>query len=103
MKKTVNGLTYNTETAKEIGYYSKSYYCNDFNYYSESLYKTKTGNYFLYGSGNAMSKYSCSVGNIGRGGSSDIIPMTEAEAMEWCEEYDQDSLENHFSHNLEEA
>ena len=104
MKKVINGMMYNTETATEIDYYSNNYYTNDFNYYSETLYKTKKGNYFLYGSGNAMSKYSCSVGNNGRGGSSDIIALTESEAMQWMEEYgDSEIMEKEFAHTLEEA
>lgn len=104
MKKVIKGKVYNTETATEIDYYSSNYNSTDFNHYSESLYKTKKGNYFLYGSGNAMSKYSCSVGNNGRGGSSDIITLTESEAMEWMEEYgDADIMEREFSHALVEA
>lgn len=104
MKKVIDGKVYNTETAIEIDYYSSNYYCNDFNYFSETLYKTKKGNYFLFGSGNAMSKYSCSVGNNGRGGSSDIIALTESEAMEWMEEHgDPEIMEKEFSHALEEA
>jgi hypothetical protein len=102
MTKTINGKRYNTETATEIGHFNNGYYYNDFYHYSETLYKTNKGNYFLYGSGNAMSKYSCSVGNNGRGGSSDIIPLTESEALEWAEEKDQDAVD-HFSHLLEEA
>lgn len=68
MKKVINGKIYNTETAIKVDCYCSDYYCSDFNYYDETLYKTKKGNYFLFGSGNALSKYSCSVGNNGRGG-----------------------------------
>lgn len=104
MKKTIDGKTYNTETAEEIGCASSHLYSSDFGFWEETLYKTKKNNFFLYGWGNPMSKYSCSVGNNGRGGSSDIIPMTESEAIEWCEEHEQeDTLETHFSHMLEEA
>jgi hypothetical protein len=102
MKKTINGKTYNTETAKEIGSWSNNYYYNDFNHCQESLYVTKKGNYFIHGSGGPMSKYSVSVGNNCWGGSSDIIALTESEALEWAEEHDQDAVK-HFSHLLEEA
>jgi hypothetical protein len=51
-----------------------------------------------------MSKYSCPVGNNGRGGSSDIIALSESEAMEWMEKYgDADITEKEFSHALVEA
>lgn len=104
MKKVINAKVYNTETAIKIDDYSNGYYSFDFNYYSETLFKTKKGNYFLYGSGNALSKYSCSVGNNGRGGSSDIIALTESEAMEWMEEYgDPDIMEIEFKDSLQEA
>lgn len=103
MKKVINGLTYNTETSKEIGHYCNGYYCNDFNHYSETLFRTKKGNHFLYGEGNALSKYSEPIGNNGRGGGSDIIPLTVEEAIGWCEQYDQEALFAHFSDFLEEA
>lgn len=104
MKRTIEGKTYNTETAEEIGYNCSHLYCSDFGWWEETLHKTKKGNYFLHGSGNAMSKYSCPVGNNGSGGDSEIIPMTEEEALEWCEESNnQDSIEKHFSNLVEEA
>lgn len=104
MKKVINGKVYNTETATEIDTYSNSYYTSDFNYFSETLYKTKKGNYFIHGVGNASSKYSCSVGNNGRGGSSEIIPLSESEAMNWLEENgDPEIIEKEFPHLLEEA
>jgi hypothetical protein len=104
MKKTINGKTYNTETAEEITYTSSHLYTNDFGYWSETLHKTKKGNYFLYGSGGAMSKYSEPCGNNGRCGGSDIIPLTMDEALEWCEEHDeQEAIEREFSLMVEEA
>ena len=50
MKKIIEGRVYNTETAKLLGEFS---YSNrrDFNYFSEKLYRTKSGAYFLYGEG----------------------------------------------------
>ena len=47
MKKVINGLLYNTETAKEIGYHSENF-PGDFKYVCETLYKKKTGEYFLH-------------------------------------------------------
>ena len=51
----------------------------------ETLYKKTKGEYFIYGSGGADSKYSIPCGNNGRSGSSDIIPLTKDEAKIWME------------------
>ena len=68
MKKIINGRKYDTETAKEIGYWSN-------------------------GEGGALTQYSRDTWD-GRTGSSQIILMTENEAKEWsenklsCDEYE---------------
>ena len=87
MKQIINGKKYNTETAKEMGCWSNNYYTNDFNYCEETLYRKKTGEFFLHGEGGAMSKYSQSCGQNTWSGGSEIIPMTEAEAREWAEKH----------------
>ena len=57
------------------------------------MYKKKTGEYFLYGEGGALTQYSRDTWD-GRTGSSQIIPMTEESAKEWavehleCDEYE---------------
>lgn len=83
MKRIINGRLYDTDTAKEIGCYENGYGAGDFRYYYECLYRKKTGEYFLYGSGGPMSKYSESFGNT-TSGISEIIPYTEEEAMKWA-------------------
>jgi hypothetical protein len=104
MKKIVNGKRYDTTTAQSITSWSNNYNSNDFNYCEETLYKTKNGNYFIYGEGGAMSKYSVSVGCNGRGGSSDIVPMTKEEACEWCQERDEvDTIEEEFADMVKDA
>ena len=93
MKKIINGRKYDTETAKDVGYWSNGYPCSDFNHCEETLYLKKTGEYFLYGEGGALTEYSRDTWD-GRTGSSQIIPMTESEAKEWaenklsCDEYE---------------
>ena len=86
MKKIINGRKYDTETAKEIGYWSNGYPCSDFNHCEETLYLKKTGEYFLYGEGGALSNYSKIVFG-GTTGGSDIIPMNEDRAKIWAEKY----------------
>lgn len=87
MKKIINGKKYNTETAKKMGCWSNDYSHRSFNFCEESLYRKKTGEYFLYGIGGPMSRYSQPCGQNTWSGGSKIIPMTAAEAMEWVEEH----------------
>lgn len=86
MIKIINGKKYDTETAKMVGSWDNGYPTNDFHYCSETLYLKKTGEFFLFGDGGAMSKYSESCGTNNRCGSCEIIPFTEDEAKEWAEE-----------------
>lgn len=86
MKKIINGKMYNTETAKEIDRWSNNLSDRDFNNCTEILYRKKTGEFFLYGWGGAMSKYSDQCGNMCGSGEA-ITPLTELEAKEWLEKY----------------
>ena len=76
---------YNTETAEKIQKWNNGLYSNDFKACEETLYKKKKGEYFIYGSGGALSKYAVPCGNKGICGSSDIIPLTKDEAKIWME------------------
>ena len=105
MKTTINSLIYNTDTADELASDSGGGYCNDFRHWEETLYRTQKGNHFLHGTGGAMSRYSeaCGDGNSYGSGSA-IIPLTEAEALGWCEEHEcQSAIEEYFNHLTEEA
>lgn len=85
MKKVINGKMYNTETAMLVGSWDNGLYGNDFGSCSEDLYKKKTGEFFLCGSGGPMSKYAVRCGN-NTSGSTTITPMTEKEARIWAEQ-----------------
>ena len=102
MKATIDRKRYDTETAREIARYSNGLGNGDFRNVSESLYVTKNGNYFLSGSGGAMTKYSEGNGNS-TWGSSAIIPMTREEAYEWCERHGQDVIDAEFPDMIQEA
>ena len=86
MKKIINGKLYNTQTAKALA--SRDNHCQpgSFDYVTETLYRKKTGEFFLSGSGGARTIYAepCEGGSRG---SSRIVPLTEAEAREWAEAY----------------
>ena len=83
MKQIINGKKYSTETAKKVGYYSSPF--SGFDHYSETLYRKKTGEFFLFGEGGANSKYTRQIDMNTWSGDSRIIPMTEAEAKKWAE------------------
>ena len=85
MKKIVNGKKYDTETAKAIAYYSAPGDVRDFAYFEETLYRKKTGEYFLYGKGGPASVYSRSCGQNEWAGDEKIKPFTEYEARAWAE------------------
>lgn len=87
MKKIINGKVYDTETAKRLGEYEPNPYRSDFHYFCETLYRKKTGEFFLHGEGNAASKYSRSCGQNEWCGDEKIIPMTYSEAQKWTEKH----------------
>lgn len=93
MKKIINGKKYDTETAKELSSWDNGL-PGDFSYVSETLYRKKTGEYFLAGHGGARSKYAESIGQNCWSGGTAITPLTESEAKAWaedhldCEEYE---------------
>lgn len=86
MKKIINGRLYNTDTAKEVGSYSNCLGYGDFRFLNESLYRKKTGEFFLYGEGGPMTRYAVRDGDMWAGGE-DITPMSVESAKKWAEEY----------------
>lgn len=97
MKQVIDGLTYNTETAQEVGSWDNGLGRNDFNNCSETLYKTKNGRFFLAGEGGPMTRWSQPAGNMTSGGSG-IQALTPEEALIWCEQHgiDADTIAEHF-------
>lgn len=85
MKKIIKGKVYDTETAHMVADWSSDYAVNDFHYYAEELYRKKTGEFFLYGIGNAASPYSRSCGQNEWCGDEKIVPISFEEAQEWLE------------------
>ena len=97
MKKIIGGKLYDTETAKEIGSKYHGEGARDFRHYSETLYRKRTGEYFLYGEGGPMSRYAESIGQNQWSGSEKIIPMDYKAAQKWAEEnMDADDYQEEF-------
>lgn len=86
MKKIMDGKRYDTETAELCAEWENSFGYTDFNWCRERLYQKKTGEFFLYGEGNAMSKYARSIGNNSWGSGEELIPLTYTAAQKWAEE-----------------
>ena len=103
MKKVIDGKVYDTDTAQIIAEWSNAYGRSDFHFCEEQLLKTASGRYFIAGEGGAMSRYQEPAGNNSWTGGSDIEPLTEQEALQWCEDrqIDADIIALHFQ--VEEA
>ena len=86
MKKIISGKLYDTETAKGIAVWSNGRSYRDFNHCVETLYKKRTGEYFLHGVGGPMSKYAVSCGQNQWSGGALITPLTLDNARKWAEE-----------------
>lgn len=87
MKKVINGKLYDTTTAKRLAFATANCSCSDFSYWEEELYRKKTGEYFLYGSGGPMTKYAKVVDTNNWSSGEEIIPMTYKMAREWAEDH----------------
>jgi hypothetical protein len=88
MKKTINGLRYDTDNATALGIGTANCPASDFHYWEATLYRTpRSGRYFIAGKGGAMSRFAQSCGQNSWGGGSDLIPMSEEDAREWAEEH----------------
>ena len=96
MKNKNRGGLYETDTAKRIGNdsYSNS---GDLDYWNETLYRKKTGEFFLYGEGGPRSNYAVCIGQNQWSGGEKIIPLTYDGAKEWTEEHlDADTYTKYF-------
>ena len=104
MKSIINGKRYDTGIAVLIGEYS--YGCpSDFEGWEAALYRTPRGKqYFLAGSGGAMTRYSQSSGRNLMYGGSRIDPLTPEDALDWAETYlSPEEIETEFSGTIEDA
>lgn len=87
MKKIINGLRYDTDSAVKVGWASNSAPMSDFSWWEATLYRTpRSGRYFLAGEGGPMTTFSkACCGNL-RGYGERVIPMSKIEAREWAEQ-----------------
>jgi len=104
MRAIINGVRYDTDKATCICGGESVEGVTDFRHWSAQLYRTpRSGRYFLAGEGGPMSRFAVARGD-GVGGSERIIPLSEEEAMAFAEaEADAETVEEHFSHMIEDA
>lgn len=87
MRKIINSVAYDTDTADCYGWYEHSI-PGDFTHCWEGLYKKDNGEFFLYEGGSFNSGYFREAGeHNGRGESMNIRKMTVGEAKRWAERY----------------
>lgn len=103
MRKVIKGRMYDTETAQLMGSWDAPCSVTDFDWYEESLYKKRTGEFFIHGSGNARSPYARESYGSATGGEG-IRLLSYAEAQEWAESHlDADGYEAIFGEVPEDA
>ena len=87
MKKIIDGITYNTATATELGRRFEGN-STDLRHIDETLYRTnKTGVYFLHGYGGPQTDYAIKRRNNEWVGGEAIRPLTAEEAQAWGKKY----------------
>mgnify|MGYP004650986583 CR=1 FL=1 len=85
MKKIINGKKYDTATAEKLGFFDNNEL--GFSSVEETLYRKRTGEFFLLGEGGPMSKYAVSTGGGNWAGGTAIIPLSWESARAWAEEH----------------
>jgi hypothetical protein len=87
MRKVIGGKVYDTDTAEEVCKgRDRGYSITDFDYVSETLYRTANGRWFLAGEGGPRTGYAESAGQNWSRGGQNIHPLSAGEALEWMEE-----------------
>ena len=87
MKKIISGKSYDTNTAQKVGFWSNGRTYSDFSWVEETLYRKRTGEYFLFGEGGPMTQYSESCGDNSWASGSSIIPLSYKKATAWAEKH----------------
>ena len=63
MRKIINNKVYDTSTAAMIGLSDNGHEYHDLAYSGETLYRKRTGEYFLHGEGGPMTSYAVRTGS----------------------------------------
>ncbi len=88
MNKIINGKRYDTDKAKEIGSWESTWDCGSVDYMSETLYRKRTGEFFLHcerGMRSATAYRFCD-NKMASDGSEHIVLLAYEQAQGWAEE-----------------
>lgn len=87
MKKIINHKLYDTDKARVIGSWDNGKVYEGLNFFTDTLYRKRTGEYFLHGEGGARTQYAVNHGDGRWTGGEAIIPLSYEKASEWAEEH----------------
>ena len=87
MKRVIRGRLYDTDTATVIGAHENSDRVYDLNWMRETLYRKRTGEFFIFGEGGANTKYAEQPRPDALISGESIVPITYDEAKEFAEKY----------------
>lgn len=105
MKKIIDGIRYDTDSANLIGLAESSTPQSDFRYWHEALYTGKrSGRFFLHGRGGPMTQWGKTTDGNARTGGEGIKPLSPEQALAWCENcLDGTDWQHHFKTMIEDA
>lgn len=87
MKRIINQKRYDTDKAVKVGEYWNGLSKSDFGHITETLYRKKTGEFFLHGQGGANTKYAKPIGTNCWQGSERLMPLEFETARKWAEKH----------------
>lgn len=87
MQQVIDRTLYDTDSdsVEQIAKYAPNTDTSDFQFLIETLYRRDDGEYFLHGRGGAQTTYSQRRNGHHTGGET-IEPMSEEDALDWCEQ-----------------
>ncbi len=103
MTKVIDGKKYSTETATEVAEFYNTHDRSNFSHYSETLYITPKGNWFVQVDGGPLTTAAVHNGNE-TSGSCYLEAYSPEEALEWLSEHaDGDTVAKYFPDDIEDA
>jgi hypothetical protein len=83
MKDTILNVVYDTDTAHAFGTREDNRHRSDDRWYRETLFRNRSGYWFLAGEGGRLTRYAVETPGGERRGSAGIIPIGRMQAMHW--------------------
>lgn len=84
MKKVICGKLYDTDKARWLGSAEGG---EGIDGWQETLYRKRTGEYFLHGTGGARTRYAVIIDDNNWSGGEQIMPLTYEAARSWAEKH----------------